>query len=152
MFKYLRAAGCKITGCENRFYKLSHEVLTALNIEADIYRDLAKIKDRKFDIIFATDVLEHIDNLDSVISKFLELSDDRTKFIISGPTENLLYRTGRMLIGYAGQDRFHERNIYDVENRLQHGSLRKLVTKNLYFPFTLFRIGSWQKRRCCTAI
>lgn len=143
IFKYLAEHKCNIIGCENQFYQLSKDIAKRLNVEVDIYKDLFEIRNKKFDFIFALDILEHIYKLDLVIDKLLELSHHKTKIIISGPTENLFYKIGRILIGYVEQGRFHERNIYGVEGQLKKKGLKRIITKNIYSPFPIFRLSLW---------
>jgi 2-polyprenyl-3-methyl-5-hydroxy-6-metoxy-1,4-benzoquinol methylase len=144
-FKYLHEHQCEITGCENQFFEMAKEIAARLNIPVRMYGDISIIGRRQFDVIFALDVLEHVEDLGSLIDRFLGLSHPKTKLIISGPTESLVYRTGRHLIGYADQGRFHERSIFDVERVFNQKGLKNVTTKNLYFPFTLFRVSVWTK-------
>jgi 2-polyprenyl-3-methyl-5-hydroxy-6-metoxy-1,4-benzoquinol methylase len=143
IFKYLNECNCTIVGCENQFFELSKDISNQLNIKADIYDGLFKINRQKFDVIFALDILEHVVDLDLIIDKFIELSHDRTTIVISGPTENLMYRAGRIIIGYADQARFHGRNIYDVENKFMLKELKRISGKNIFWPFTAFRVSLW---------
>ena len=144
-FNYLNERNCSITGCEDQFQQLAIDMSDELNIKAEVYREIFEIKDRTFDVIFALDMLEHVENLDLFIDKFMELSHEGTKFIISGPTENVLYKMGRVLIGYAEQGRFHERTIYDIERRFRERHLINLKIRSLFFPVSLFRISAWKK-------
>lgn len=155
IFKYLYERNCEITGCENKFYQLSKDIADKLKIQLTLYkRALSEITDIKFDYIFALDVLEHVQDLNEVIDNFLKLSHEKTEIIISGPTENVLYRIGRLLIGYHEQGRFHERNIFDIERRFSEKGLKNIITKNLYSPFTLFRVSSWRSNydSCCYSL
>lgn len=144
IFKYLYEHDCKITGCEDQFYQLSKDIADMLKIRLMLHvRNLDEVSNIKFDYIFALDVMEHIQDIDKVIDRFLGLSHEKTRIIISGPTENLLYKIGRLLIGYYEQGRFHERNVFDIERCFKEKGLKNITTKNLYFPFTLFRVSSW---------
>jgi 2-polyprenyl-3-methyl-5-hydroxy-6-metoxy-1,4-benzoquinol methylase len=142
-FKYLNECNCKITGCDTNSYELALKICNRFGVKADLYRNIFDLKSRRFDYILALDVLEHIDNVDTFIDKFMELSHDKTKIIISGPTENTLYKLGRVLAGFSGH--YHVRNIYDIEREFKKKQLKNNITRNLFFPFTLFRISSWSK-------
>lgn len=144
-FKYLNERGCRITGCDCAYYEMVQLVCQSLNINARIYSDLFEIKDTKFDCILALDVLEHIEDIDLYIEKLIELGHDKTKIIISGPTETLLYKAGRWLAGFSGD--YHCRSIYDIEKSLRKKNLERITLKKLYFPFTLFRISSWMTQQ-----
>ena len=142
-FKYLSAKGCSITGCESEFSEMTRLVCDRLGVKVDIYQDLMEISDITFDIIFALDVFEHIEELGKYIEKLKSLCHDKTVVIISGPTENFLYKIGRKFAGFSGD--YHVTNIYDVECRFSEGGFTKTRLKRLYFPFTLFRISAWCK-------
>lgn len=140
-FKYLGDNDCEIFACENEFYELTEIVANRLKLKLSLFRNLMDIKEIKFDIIFALDVLEHIDETDSILQKLIDLSHCETKFIISGPTESFMYKVGRFLAGFKGH--YHLKNIYDIERDLKKAGLRLLKVKRLYPPVTLFRISLW---------
>ncbi|HAM50928.1 MAG TPA: hypothetical protein DCP92_09670 [Nitrospiraceae bacterium] len=140
-FRYLAERQCEIVGCDNQFHQLAKDVCAKLGIVAHIHQDISEIRGRKFDVIFALDVLEHIEAPDHIIDKFLTLSHDKTAVVLSGPTENMFYRIGRRLAGFSGH--YHLRNIYEIEKMLSAKKLKKKVMRNFYGPFPLFRISSW---------
>ena len=142
-FRYLSEHRCRIVGCESHFYEMASRVCKALNIEARICRDLFEIPERQFDCILALDVLEHVEDSDLYVERLMELAHEETRIIISGPTENLLYKAGRRLAGFSGA--YPVRNIYQIERTFREKGLARNALKRLYFPFTLFRISSWSK-------
>lgn len=141
-FKHLKDQGCSIAGCDNFSYSLVEKMCHRFQINASIYKDISDIKDKKFDIILALDVLEHIDSLEGILNQFGAVSNSKTKLILSGPTENFLYKAGRMLAGFSGH--YHVRNIYQIEEMLMKRGWRRLSARSLYFPFTLFRVTLWK--------
>ncbi len=140
-FRYLSDAGAEIYACENQFYELTQIVAHELKIKVPVYKDIMDIEDVKFDLILALDVLEHVDNLEEVLTRFIELSHKNTRFIISGPTENLLYKLGRKMAGFKGH--YHLRNVYHIERMLRQKGFQQKGVKKLYFPVTLFRVSLW---------
>lgn len=70
------------------------------------------ISSDSIDCIIAANVLEHLDNLHEMIRLFKRILRKDGKLIISGPTENRLYRRGRSIIGFSGE--YHQRNIEDI--------------------------------------
>lgn len=141
-FKYLNDNNCKITGCENQFTLLSKEMAKELNIELELYKEITEICDKKFDYIIALDSLEHVEELDIYIEKFLDLSHESTMIVISGPTESLLYRLGRLVAGFKGH--YHKTNIYHIENNFERKGFKKIKIRTLYFPLTFFRVSAWK--------
>ncbi len=73
-----------------------------------------------FDVIVALDVLEHISVRAPYVKAFERLMSPEGVLIVSGPTEDWLYRLGRTLAGkgeFSGH--FHVCNIYDVATSLR---------------------------------
>lgn len=140
-FKYLGERDCEIYACENQFYELTEIVADTLKLKIPIFKDVMEIKAIKFDIIFLLDVLEHIEDIDPILQKLIDLSHSETKFIVSGPTESFMYKLGRFLAGFKGH--YHLKNIYDIERDLKKAGLKLLKVKRLYPPVTLFRISLW---------
>jgi len=152
-FLYLRNKKCRITGCDSQFYSITDKVCKELNIQATIHSDIDNICDEKFDCIVALDVLEHIKDQAPYIEKLKQLSHNGTRIILSGPTENMLYKIGRRMAGFSGD--YHVSNIYDIEKNFQKHGLQRIALRRLYFPFTLFRISCWSIKqhadsRVCT--
>jgi 2-polyprenyl-3-methyl-5-hydroxy-6-metoxy-1,4-benzoquinol methylase len=143
IFGYLNAYDCEITGCDNRYASFNRELVKKLDIRAVIYEDLTEIRNRKFDYVFALDVLEHVDDVASIIDRFYELSHDKTIVILSGPTENYLYKIGRYIAGFSGH--YHKSNIYAIENEFREKGYKMKSMRRLFPVFTLFKISSWRR-------
>jgi len=141
-FKYLSQKQCQLTVCDDSYYDLAAAMCKKLDVNAMVCRDLFTITDMTFDVIFALDVLEHVDDIDAILDKLVALSHHGTIFILSGPTENLFYKAGRLLAGFSGH--YHVRNIYDIEKQFRSKGLREIRVKSLYLPIPLFRVSSWQ--------
>ncbi len=71
----------------------------------------------KIDLILAMDVLEHVDNLNEVLQSFHELLSPNGSILITGPTENFLYKIGRRLANYSGE--YHKSNIHSIAVQLE---------------------------------
>ncbi len=79
------------------------------------------------DLILALDVLEHLDDPADTLAAMAPLLKRDGALIVSGPTENLLYRLGRRLVGF--QNRFHHHTIYDIERAMKaHFRVQRLKT------------------------
>lgn len=138
-FGYLASKGARIFACENQFYHLTEFISERIGAAATIYKELSNIKGIKFDLILALDVLEHVEDINEVLNTMVILSHESTKLIVSGPTENHIYKIGRLLAGFSGH--YHRRNIYDIEKKLFEKGFKMISLKRLY-PF--FRISSWK--------
>lgn len=95
------------------------------------------------DCILALDVLEHVDNLPDILDAFARKLSPGGSLILSGPTENGLYRIGRKIVGFSGH--YHHRSIYDI----LHACEQRFVIRRRYtlLPILpLFVIGLAQPR------
>jgi 2-polyprenyl-3-methyl-5-hydroxy-6-metoxy-1,4-benzoquinol methylase len=89
-------------------------------MEGDLFdKDL---EENTFDAVIALDVLEHMndDQLRKYMGKFRSLLKDGGEVIISGPTENFLYKIGRKLAGQDFTGDYHDSEIQ---------SIRKIVSE-----------------------
>ena len=112
-------------------------------IEGDITS--MNLPDKSFDIIFALDVLEHIDDLQNYIALFQRLLTDTGVIIVSGPTENILYKTGRKLAGSRFTGDYHVTNIAKIKTEFE-ATLSVKTIKKLIFPLVLFELFAARKK------
>ena len=78
------------------------------------------------------------------LARALELARDHGGTVVSGPTENILYRIGRMVAGPEYSGAYHERGIAEIKNELSRiASIEPIAT--LYWPMPLFEIFSTKR-------
>lgn len=100
---------------------------------------IAQLGSRSFDIISALDVLEHVDDLPHTLRELLNLLKPGGRLVVSGPTENLLYRVGRKLAGPEYSGAYHVRGIREIKHEIARlARVRQVAT--LYWPIPLFEI------------
>lgn len=112
-------------------------------LQADLLTlDLAT---ESFDVILALDVLEHV----SPLAPYLEVLERVLKqdgvLIISGPTENWLYRVGRKVAGARFTGHYHVSNIRDVARRTREIFDVRTVAR-IVWPAVLFEVLACRKR------
>jgi len=135
------------------------ELLFALDLDTSLLKEIGEKEDwkgvkyiknlneinkyaEKIGLILALDVLEHVDDLVLVLLDFHRLLSKDGFLVISGPTENFIYKIGRKLANYSGD--YHVRNIYDVKHESK--KYFQLVTqRTLFKPLPFFEIY-WIKR------
>jgi 2-polyprenyl-3-methyl-5-hydroxy-6-metoxy-1,4-benzoquinol methylase len=100
---------------------------------------------RHFDLIVALDVLEHISDLRPYISKFSSLLTPNGAIVISGPSENWLYKAGRRLAGSRFTGDYHVSDIGTIREEFAK-SMDTHTLANLVWPLTLFEIFVARKR------
>jgi 2-polyprenyl-3-methyl-5-hydroxy-6-metoxy-1,4-benzoquinol methylase len=97
-----------------------------------------------FDLIIALDVLEHVHDLPQTLRQLLDLLKPHGRLIVSGPTENILYRLGRKVAGPEYSGAYHERGIAEIKNELLKTTTHEHIA-TLYWPIPLFEIFSAKK-------
>ena len=97
----------------------------------------------KFSFIFALDSLEHNDEYADLIDKLTESLTADGVLLVSGPTENFIYKIGRKIAGFTGDQ--HVTNIYAIEKVLEK-HLENIATTVSPFGVPLFRISVWRKK------
>jgi 2-polyprenyl-3-methyl-5-hydroxy-6-metoxy-1,4-benzoquinol methylase len=96
-----------------------------------------------YDMIFAIDSLEHNKDFARLLGELATRLKPGGILILSGPTENVLYRLGRRIAGFEGD--YHHTTIFDIEQSAsQH--LDRLQLKTVPFGIPLFRITGWKAR------
>ena len=100
-------------------------------------------KASRYEVIFALDSLEHNEDISSLLLEISARLSPKGVFILSGPSENLLYRLGRRLAGFGGH--YHAQTIYDIE-RAAESDFERIALKAVPFGLPLFRISAWRKR------
>jgi 2-polyprenyl-3-methyl-5-hydroxy-6-metoxy-1,4-benzoquinol methylase len=144
MLPYLCAVGTHVTALDIDllpFERVSRQRSFPANLQVhDTYevplRDLPRAS---FDLIIATDVLEHIDDLPGTLAEMEDLLKPGGQIVISGPTENLLYKIGRKLAGPEYSGDYHERGIIEVKDLLER-QMQVIPIATLYWPAPLFEI------------
>jgi hypothetical protein len=78
------------------------------------------------------------------LSELLALLKQGGQLIVSGPTENILYRIGRKIAGPEYSGAYHERGIAEIKNELTRiARIESIAT--LYWPIPLFEIFTAKK-------
>ncbi len=95
-----------------------------------------------YDCIFAIDALEHNPHYTTLLQKLCSKLRPDGILILTGPTENLLYRFGRTLAHFRGG--YHVASIYDIEAVAKQ--FMKLDETATIFPgLPLFRLSVWRR-------
>lgn len=99
------------------------------------------------DLIVAADSMEHLDNPEEYLNVFSELLSDQGRLIVSGPTENFMYKIGRAIAGFGDKGGYHHTNINSLEKTIINSGFKQLQTKHLPFRFPpyLFKVVGFRK-------
>ena len=95
-----------------------------------------------YDAVFAIDSLEHNKNYAELLGELAELVTPGGVLVLSGPTENALYKLGRRIAGFEGD--YHFTTIYDIEKAAAR-HLEPVCRRTLPMGLPLFRITAWRR-------
>lgn len=106
-----------------------------------VRQNLEAAPEGAYDCLFAIDSLEHNNDFPGLLRQLHRKVRPDGIFIISGPTENWVYRIGRSLARFRGG--YHVTNIYDIE--AEAARLMRLQEQLMIFPgLPLFRLTAWR--------
>ncbi len=110
---------------------------------AAVRRDLKTIPHGVYGTVFALDSLEHNENVPELVDALIAGLKPDGRLIVSGPTENVLYRLGRRVAGFHGH--YHHTNIHDIERVI---ATRLVKQERVTVPagLPLFSVSAWSLR------
>jgi SAM-dependent methyltransferase len=105
--------------------------------------DGTNLGEKRFAAVFALDSLEHNEDIDPLLAAIARSLRPDGVFILSGPTENVLYRLGRRLAGFDGH--YHVQTIYDIERQAE-ASFQRIARSLQPAGVPLFALSAWRVR------
>jgi len=112
LLPYLEENFTEVVACD-RDAEITEFMIRRLRIEhVQVVRSISDCQGRCFDAILALDILEHVDDLPDTLRSLEELTSKNGRWVVSGPTENALYRFGRRIARTSGEG--HIRTIHDI--------------------------------------
>jgi 2-polyprenyl-3-methyl-5-hydroxy-6-metoxy-1,4-benzoquinol methylase len=90
-----------------------------MNLNVSFIDSVSQIPDQSLDCIVAADVMEHLDDPALYAREFSRKLRTGGQLIISGPTENHLYRIGRIMAGFRGKGDYHHFNIDTLDKLIR---------------------------------
>lgn len=115
LFPALARRKMKVIACDIRpeAAQIGARSLGIREIEVlDAREGLSSIASGAVDTILALEVLEHVDDLETLATAFGRVLSERGVVLCSLPTENAVYRMGRRLSGFSGE--YHVRKPEDI--------------------------------------
>ena len=145
----LAERGLDVTALDTDFFALD-EVRRLVDFSPAIRfvnLDLEKagLPAESFDAVLTLDVLEHVPDPAECLEMLFRVLRPGGVVVISGPTENFLYRIGRSLAGRQFHGHYHKRGIREVEKAAESIADR-VYTASIPLCLTLFRITVFRKR------
>lgn len=103
---------------------------------------LDSLPEGAFSCIFALDSLEHNEDVGGIVEHLAKGMAAGGVLIVSGPTENSLYRLARAIARFRG-DHFHKTTIYEIEAVLA-ARFTCLGIYGVPLGLPLFRVSAWR--------
>lgn len=111
---------------------------------AAVRRRLETLPPGHYGTVFALDSLEHNKDVPALVDALIACLRPGGLLIVSGPTENNLYRLGRRIAGFHGH--YHHTNIHDIE-RVIAARLVNLARRTVPAGLPLFSVTAWGERQ-----
>ena len=148
------AAKCNNVYAIDLFPEYAKILCKELSLKVCFKDDIAELQDASLDIIIAADVLEHLH--DNELAEYLVVFSKKLKsngrLIVSGPTENIVYKIGRVFSGFAGKGDYHHTNINNLIDAIsKYFDLQRIKSLPFTFPPYLFKICEFKQsltKRC----
>ena len=104
----------------------------------------AAIPADSLDTIIAAEVLEHIEPIEGTLEFFQSRLNPGGNLLVSLPTENLLYRTGRRLAGFEGH--YHESNAATIHAEILAAGFRERRISRIPAPgpFAIYWVVAYE--------
>jgi 2-polyprenyl-3-methyl-5-hydroxy-6-metoxy-1,4-benzoquinol methylase len=99
-------------------------------LPADVWE--THVADASLDVIVAANVLEHIEDRRGLLERMKTKLRSQGRVVISGPSENALYRLGRRLVGFTGH--YHVSNIDRVLADATSAGLKMISCRHWPLP------------------
>ncbi len=152
MLPYLSQTSAKVTAMDLdllplELVKAYIPLASNVDVKDAAKNNISDLPTNSFDLIIALDVLEHVKDLPRTLNDLLTLLKPGGQIIVSGPTENIIYRLGRKIAGPEYSGAYHERGIAEIKNELAHNINAEKVEPiaTLYWPLPLFEIFTVKK-------
>ncbi|MBN1586524.1 MAG: class I SAM-dependent methyltransferase [Candidatus Omnitrophica bacterium] len=104
-------------------------------LRVEFVSELSQIPERSLDVIVAADVLEHISPLEPYLQSFRSRLKAGGRLLVSGPTENWVYKIGRWVAGFGDKGDYHVTDIHRLKPAISQAGFELRHTTAL--PFRL---------------
>jgi ubiquinone/menaquinone biosynthesis C-methylase UbiE len=105
---------------------------------------IAEIPDGSIDVAVCGEVLEHFDDPSEILAVFRRKLKPEGRLFVTMPTENFVYKFGRLLSGFSGE--YHRINAAAIDARIRSCGFRALAHKSFPLPGPLSVY--WLKEYC----
>ncbi len=114
------------------FPQFAQAVADELGLPVEFSASLDGVPDGSLDVLYAVEVLEHLDDLPAGIQLIARKLKPGGRLIMSGPTESKLYKIGRFMVGYNKYHEYHRNNVYMLKQGILENGFR--LERTAFFP------------------
>lgn len=101
-------------------------------------------EDDSFDCIVAMDVLEHFDELEQPLAELSRVVTPGGQLLVTGPTENSMYRIGRLIAGFSGE--YHPKSVHEVSEAVEQHFGEPTRQRTISIGAPLFKVLDYRGR------
>lgn len=139
---------CNVVYAIDIFPEYAKILSKELNLNIFFIDNLSNIEDSSLDIVVAADVLEHLDHNELIgyLNIFSRKLKDGGRLIISGPTESIVYKIGRIFAGFSDKGDYHCTNIDNLIGvTSDYFNLIRIKCLPFKIPPFLFKVCEFRK-------
>lgn len=133
---------CQTVSAIDLFPHYAQELCRKKRLIVSFPQSLNAVADHSLNAIIAADVLEHVEPLNEYVETFLQKLKPGGRIIVSGPTENLAYRIGRIAVGFGEKGQYHHTDIDSIEKQILQTGTQRQAIRRLPFAYlpALFKV------------
>jgi 2-polyprenyl-3-methyl-5-hydroxy-6-metoxy-1,4-benzoquinol methylase len=121
-----------------------------LGLKVEFIETLSALSNTSLDVIIAADVLEHLHDATELLGIFAAKLRPKGRLVVSGPTENSMYKLGRRIAGFGQKGDYHHTNIYQLTALIETNGYQAVKSTMLPFPLPflpcLFMVAVFEKK------
>lgn len=144
----LCASGAKVYAID-LFPHFARKLAADKKLDVTFVHDVGEVPHGSLSVIVAADVLEHIENPTNLLAAFRNKLKPDGRLIVSGPTENLIYKIGRICAGFGDKGDYHVTDIRKLRSVICSAGFTLQRRKGLPFalPPHLFHVLDFRPSR-----
>jgi len=145
-FPELAARGCRILGLDI-YPQYARDLCEKLDIHAGFPESTAEIPNSTVNTVIAAQVMEHIENPAEYYAEFSRILAPEGRLLISLPTENIVYKAGRVAAGFRGKGDYHVTGLKTILALAEESGFSRTTQVTIPSPcFPLYRVYKLLKR------
>jgi len=146
LFLPTMARECARVYAVDLFPQFAEQLAARLGLSIAFVAAVEEIPDASLDRIIAADVLEHLEEPAAYFDLFVRKLKPGGELVVSGPSENLVYRIGRLVAGFGDKGDYHHTNIDRLAEDIARAGFAPVACVPLPFRFlpVLFKVCSFK--------